>query len=254
MAPTWQKYANAILIPIIIGLAIYLLVRWRIQSNEATRQEERFRLTAARAQIHTLRSIDLGMMSQETVDAIRDTRYNEADKLLAELLAGTKDPILRAEGLVARGDLYWQVANVPELPGATTRPTLKSPKAEDELLKLAEASYKEVVAGYGSQPLAVASARMGLAAIAQNRRQFDEAETLLKQVEDDAATPESVRAQAKIQRELNKNIRKPIYIAPATQPTTAPTTGPATQAAATTRPAVSATTRPTTAPATAPAK
>jgi hypothetical protein len=234
MAPAWQKYANAILIPIIIGLAVYLLVRWRIQSNEAARLEERFRLTTARAQIHTLRSIDLGMMTQETVDAIRDSRYNDADKLITELLASTKDPVLRAEALVARGDLYWQVADFPTLPDATTRPTLNPPKPKAELLKLAEAAYKEVLAKHADQPLAVASARMGLAAIAQNHLQFDEAESLLKAVEEDPATPESIRAQAKIQRDLNKNIRTPLYIAPATQPsdeieaTTKPTTQPTT--------------------------
>lgn len=232
--PTWQKYANAILIPVIIGLAIYLLVRYRINANEAARVAEQQTLTAIRSRIHNLREADLDQMSPEMIDNLRDTRYRETDKLIADLLATAKDPAMRAEILIARGDLNWTVAQIPDLPGATTQPNLEPEVPRDRLLAAAESAYNEVLTQHADRPLAVNSARLGLAAIAENRRQFDEAAKFLQAVEDDANAPEAFKLQAKAQREQLKTIRQPIYIAPATQPapavesaTTQPTTNPA---------------------------
>jgi hypothetical protein len=248
MTPAWQKYANMILLVVIIGLAVYLLVRYRMDANKAARTAEQQTLTAVRSRIHQLRDAEFNLLSQEMIDTMRDTRYRETDKLITDLLATAKEPNIRAEALIAKGDLNWAIANFPDLPGATTRPDLNPETPKDKMLNVAEAAYNEVLSQYASQPLAASSARIGLAAIAQNRSKFDDAAKLLKAVEDDANAPEAFKKLAKAQREQLKDISQPIYIAPSTQPasdvellgSTRPTTQPAVTAA---------TTKPTTQPA-----
>lgn len=266
MASPWQKYANLILIPLIIGLTVFLLIRFRMNTAADAKRAESEALTAIRVRLNEFRVNDFAaMVGPEQLAAIRDSNFTSVDRSISDLLAGAKDPVVRAEALIAKGDLNWQTANFPQLPGATTRPSLAGTKTAADYLSAAETAYASVLRDHVDQRFSAVSARLGLGAIAENRGQWDEANKHYQVVADDSNAPESFRSQARSRLEIVKMIREPLYVGakpvttqpaatqPATQPTTAsavtqpaamvePTTTPAvaiptTRSAATTQPA-----------------
>jgi len=242
MTSPWQKYANWVLIPIIIGLTAFLLYRFRMNAAENALAQERGDLTNVRMMLRDIRQADpTRTSSQEQLANFRDARYLDASRKIEELLASAKDPFIRAEAQVALGDLNWLIANFPQLPGATTRPALKGPKSTEDYLALAERAYKIVVTDYVEQRISAITARMGLASIAENRRNWDEAAKNYQIVADDTSAPEAFVTLAKQRLELLKTIKEPLFLGQVHAPTTQEI-----EKLSTTLPAVEAMTRPAT--------
>jgi hypothetical protein len=110
-----------------------------------------------------------------------------------------------AQALVAEADLNWALANYPEFGAnspATTRPAYKLRKDRAEYLKDAAELYKQVIERYGDQTLPVVTARFGLAAIAEQNRNWEDARAQYEQVtklSDEAKTFKQL-AEARIKR------------------------------------------------------
>jgi tetratricopeptide (TPR) repeat protein len=263
----FQQYGSRIS----LGLILCLLTAYLV-----------FRYVSSRTDKAIRASENLG----EAVFTLNDMRLSEGrggrdlhkkvEEYVSAALENSSDPKVRAAALIMRGDANWEAANTPVAPAATTRPELAPPKKSDEYLAEAEKAYKEVL----QPPLdtvhsAVISARLGLGAISENRRQFSEAKNYYQQVISDSAADNSYKELARKKLDELTALQTPVFIgtksdlseepiefsphtratsapAAASSPSTAPATHPTTPGVLPTTP--TPTTPATPATATAPAR
>ena len=235
-------HANKILFGIIVICLIILLVRYR--SNQAA--------IAHQATKDSLESAKIGIQQLKVVDRTQSTdaaRAQERAKLAAQVksavenvLENTKDPDdagTRAQALLVQGDLNWTLANLPPVAGAATQPALSSRQTPAEYLANAETAYLKVVKTYPDQGVAKANAWLSLAAIEENRGNWDKAIEYYEKTIADASIAKAFKEVAKSKLAAVPQIRTPVYLGSysATQPTTAesvqvpfaPTTTPSTE-------------------------
>ncbi len=257
MPSPWQKYANVILIPIIIGLTVFLLIRFRMNAAADAKAADQQALTEIRLRLTNMRQLDLSriQVGPDQLATYRNSSQSDTEKLIDSLLDSTKDPVMRAEALIAKGDLNWNTGTFPELPGATTRPSLQSKLSADEYLNAATSAYASVLKDYPTIQPAAVSARLGLGAIAENNRDWEAARKQYQAVLDDKNVPLAFSEVATARLAIMKTIQDPVYIGtPKTMKVLeALTTKPTTQATQPTTQAV-ATTKPTTIPSSNPAQ
>lgn len=132
------------------------------------------------------------------------------------------NPHLVAQALVTQGDLYWTLANLPPIAAATTRPNVGMDSTPAEYLEKADASYQKVLQSHKDQLLPVVSARLGLAAIAENRRDWAAAKSIYETIVKDPGALASFKAQAQFRLEHMGDVDRPMYIAPSTRPSFSP--------------------------------
>jgi hypothetical protein len=244
-----KRWGNTALTVLLVILAIVLLIRWRLASAEQARQQVLFDLASARRYVEELRSPMLTRQPPEYLATARQEYSSRANEAITSILNTSDDSHVRAQALVTRGDLYWQLANFPELPGATTRPSLRAGESSDDYLKKAADAYNEVLKSpdLAKQAEPAAAARFGLAAIAENKHDWDEATRQLEAIANATDAPAALRQQAK--RALDSQLpqmRKPYFLVSPTQASTQPFLPTTT---ATTEPQASLTTQPATQPA-----
>jgi hypothetical protein len=136
---------------------------------------------------------------------------------------------MKANAYLLRGDMYWYLANLPPLPGSESEPSLRLSDSSDELLRRSSDSYQQVVKdpALAAEHEAVDSAHLGLAAIAENRGNWDEANKELEAVRDDPNAMKVLAEQAGDQVNSLSALQHPLYIAPPSGVTsTQPTSGP----------------------------
>src|SRR6266542_2616244 len=187
-APTvWQEFGGR-----------SLLIRYRISSNRASAARATEALNNAREQIERVQLSGLMNVSPPELASMRKGAYSEATALLEEIPTLSDDKAVVADSLIARGDLNWELANLPELPGAATQPALQLARDPKELLKLAEESYRTVLERHSDQTNAAIAARFGLAAIAEDREQWDQAKSMYEQIASLPNVPQPYLEQARI--------------------------------------------------------
>ena len=122
-----------------------------------------------------------------------------------------------------RGDLNWDLANFPAIPGADTQPSLDVPN-RDGLLEKAAASYGQVLdSTLGANLDDVFYARTGLAAIAENQAQWDKAKLQYQAIIDASNMTAGYKAYAKERIERLPEIQSTVLLVP--PPAVAATTG-----------------------------
>jgi hypothetical protein len=145
-------------------------------------------------------------------------------------LRDTQDPAdarVRAEALVTRGDLNWALANLPVLPGAATQPALTLPQSSAEALQSAEDAWQQVIQKYPDQMMPAVTAMFGLAAVAENRAQWDIAKAQYNAILQRADIPQSFKTAAALRLQALVRLSEPLFTGTlTTQPTTAPATQP----------------------------
>jgi hypothetical protein len=136
---------------------------------------------------------------------------------------------------------------MPSLAGASTQPSLqfKDPK---ELLASASDAYQSVLNTYADQKHAAVAARFGLAAIAENRGDFDAAKKQYEAISQMTSDIAAYQQMANLRLKMVDDLRKPVIMAnAATEPADLPPEVPTTQAipplVAAPGPATTATTR-----------
>jgi hypothetical protein len=152
--------------------------------------------------------------------------------------------------MLARGDLNWTAASLPPLPGAATQPALHMAKSSKEYLSNAAEAYQAITSGYSDVTHADMAARFGLAAIHEQRGEWEQAKSIYQKIAADAAKFPSYKQLADARLTAVDTLRQPVIMGkPATEPAmpelakfpsttfipptiAAPSTAPATQASA----------------------
>jgi len=232
----WNKHGTKILM-VLVAIALFVvLLRYRISSARQATISAGDELATARQLVG-----EIGTLYRPDVEAYATARtqyITDATAAIDHVLATADDPKVIAEATLARGDLNWVLANQPKLPGATTRESLNLKDDSATYLTKAEEAYQQILKSYPQQKNTVVAAKFGLAAIAENRANWDEAAKQYDSIVNDKDAVKVFQDQARARQETLKDIKQPVYIAgPSTassmtrnfvevEPTTAPTTTP----------------------------
>lgn len=240
-----RQHGSKVLVAVLAVLLIVFLVRQRITSAREGAAQAAYALNAARADIDQLDDVlDLRVATtQGLADLRREVASGTEDKV-RQILELTDDPRLLAEARLARGDLNWKLANFPDLPGAATQPSLQFSRSRKDLLKVAEESYHDVIGNPAAPTESVRTARFGLAAVFENRREWDKAREQYQTLVNDPATPQPFKNQAVERLNEMDKLRRPVLVGPpataespatSTAPSTIPSTTQATTQSSTSR-------------------
>jgi tetratricopeptide (TPR) repeat protein len=226
-----RLYADKILLGVILVLLVIVLIRWRINAREQRMEGAVDSLALARSAIRQVtNTLPIGPADQ--IAQIRAQARADAERNIEQAIndARSNDDTLRAEALVARGDLYWTLANLPPLPGASSSPattqssliTTFTPAASEtpeELLNKSRQSYEQVLSSYPGQARAKAASLFGLAGIAENRGDWDAAAKAYQAVIDDKGILKMYQSLAQRRLKMLDEIKQPkLLAAPSTRP------------------------------------
>lgn len=208
-----RLYGSRILLAVTLVILVAVFVYTRISSSRAAAVEAVNTLAYSRERLASLRHFEpLALNAPEDRRDTFRSYVQDVNDALDVVVRNTDDPKLLAEALVARGDLNWLIATYPELPEATTRPALQLHDNRQAPLNIAFESYSNVLNAYPNQDMPVLSARFGLAAIAENRGDWDTARSHYQAVADNDRFPESFRAEARNRIEQLDEVSQPILV------------------------------------------
>jgi hypothetical protein len=226
-----NKYGNSIATSVLIAAAIILFFRWRTASAEKAHNELANTLQIAQSQVDGLRSGRFAATGGSSADAMKALQQSQTQATSAiEQLIGNTDagPQVRAQAFVLRGDMYWYLANLPPLAGSESEASLRLPESPDTLLTKSAESYQQVLKDqtFADQHQQINAAHMGLAAIAENKGDWDTAKKEFDAVINDPNAVPVLADAAKAQLAGLTELKTPVYIAPpsgiaATQPVAA---------------------------------
>ena len=222
-APTfWQQSGGKFLLGLIVVLLIIVLIQYRMRANREGLAASMEQLTVARGYIDTLQAETAQMMwmfaPPNDVAQRRKQAMSEANAALENALRLSDERRIQAEAMLARGDLNWTAASLPPLPGAATQPALQMKPAKEYLATAAEA-YQSVSSSYGDVPHADIAARFGLAAIHEQRAEWDQARAIYQKLVADTDKLPSYKQLAEARLTAVDTIRHPIIVG---KPTTEP--------------------------------
>src|SRR5688500_1829978 len=116
------------------------------------------------------------MLPPESATKVRKDVWTSIDQAVYDVLQNSNDPVRQAEATLLRADanLHWAViATMGDLPEAATRPALAVGGKPEEYLDRARDGYQQLIDRAANvPPRVVAAARMGLAAVHENRGNF----------------------------------------------------------------------------------
>jgi hypothetical protein len=224
---TVKQYQSQIaLVVVLIALAI-VLVRYRMSAAEQRLMEAQESLSIASDDLQRLQlsapgpGADLQMVMKEREDFFSEG-LQRADEALQK--APDSKAALKAQALILKGDFNFNMANLPDLPGAATQPSLRPSESQENLLSNASDAYTQVLQNYASEKFAVTAAHFGLAAVAENQRAWDAAKAQYQAILDGNAEP-PYKSLASYRLSILPQLQQPVAIdlpaAAATQATAA---------------------------------
>jgi hypothetical protein len=222
----WRYLTPAITV-VLVGVLVYALVRYRANAAQERMDKAADNLAVAREEIDQLKLLAAqGGDPSQASDLFQNVNA-VLDSVLANL--GGSDPKLAAQAMAARGDLDWNMAGFA---AATTQP-LANQQPPSQLLTSAASAYQQVIQTYPQQSLADCTARFGLAAIDENRQDWDAAHRQYQAVLDDPNAGDLFKALARELMTSLKQLQEPLVIGATTRPAAAaaPATAPATDPA-----------------------
>ena len=230
----FRFHANKILFGVIILCLVIMLVRYRMQATALAREAAISSLTGARDGLQQLQIVDRAQSNDADRARQRKITADGVQLAIDQVLEGTtdaKDAAVRAEAIVTRGDLNWELARLPRLAGAATQPGLELPQKSEAYYRAAEEAYLRVVRDYPTQKVQFVAALFGLAAIEENRGNWEKAIEYYNKVTADENVATVLKAVARQRLSIIPQIRQPVYMGnfSSTQPTSQPTLAPATQ-------------------------
>ena len=249
----FRFHFGKVLLGLLIFILLIVLIRQRMTTGTVARQQTATALGDVRRLLNELQVVDLTRLSPELRAEDRKRFATQIDGAIDEIIAGTddgpEDAATRAEALVARGDLNWIMANLPEVPGAATQPVLDMPKPPDQYLADAADAYEQVLRQYPDRAMSALTATFGLASIAENQGKWDVARTHYETILKKPDAPQVFREWTMGRMNLLPSLKEPVFTGnfgtppPTPPPTTTmpgdPTATPAsaTQPASPTQPA-----------------
>jgi tetratricopeptide (TPR) repeat protein len=214
-----RRHGTKILIVVMVGLAVALLIRSRVSSSREAERQAAYRLSHGRELIEQLQTA-AQRVPPERFATVAAEISKAVDQSVQAVLESSDDPRTVAEARILQGDLNWQLAAMPEPPGATTRPELGLARNDTQLLQSAADAYQAALDQGGAPVQSQVTARLGLAAVAENQAKWDAAREQYQKVLDDPSTPKPLKDLAAASITRLETIRKPPLIAPATTPST----------------------------------
>ncbi len=228
---TGKIYGTRILLGLILVIIVFLLVRYRINANADRMNLARIQLASAAENLGRLRSTAVVPVGQEagTVQA-RSSLFSSGVQSAQDAFdaAPDKDDQLKAEALIAKGDLNFEMANLPQISLATKQPETVAPNI-DQYLSDSEGAYNQALQ-YPDQISTATAARFGLAAVAENRAalnskdgsQWEKAHQQYDAIVLSNA-PEGFRKMAQNRDAMLASLRQPLFTSLAPITTTQPT-------------------------------
>lgn len=226
-------YIQRIAIVFAVILVISLFIFSRIQRSRQSASDARELLALARNGVqemdrlpHQTQAQLLPVVDARYMQAVQHY-YDDAKQKLDQFAERSSDKLLTGQAALLRGDLNLTLASTPIIPGATTQPSLDPQPSREEAFKLATDAYNDVINKFGDQHTNVVAARLGLATIALDHRDFKSAEDYLKAVANDEDAAAMFRESAKRKIDAIQTMKEPVIIAVKPippLPTTAPWT------------------------------
>jgi len=226
-----KKYQSQIALVLIVAALAVALVRYRYSAAQSRLANAQQGLAVASQSLQRLEEFyhpDPQVLAKGR-ESYFDDGLQEADQVLQN--APDSQTGLKAQALLVKGDFNFDMANLPLPPGAATQPSLQPAESIDSLLSAAADAYTQVVQNYPSEKSAVTAAHFGLAAVAEDRKAWDDAKKEYQAIlNGDADAPYKALAQqrlqmlSQIQRPLTTNLpaNPPTSVSATTQPTTRP--------------------------------
>jgi len=223
-----RQYGARIVLGLVLIALVIVIILNRIHARRAAVQAAHEGLANAQYALSELRSFNIYQYFTPEGDVLARVRQQLAEEArngLSVALSQTDDPQIMAAALVSQGDLNWLIGTLEPVPAATTRPSLNLEPEPAKALDLAEKSYQQVLSHYGQQRMSAIAARFGLAAIAENNKDWTKARTYYDTIANDPDTPAALKTQASVRLTILARLQNPVLLAqPATQSTTEPTT------------------------------
>jgi hypothetical protein len=218
-----QHAGNVLLVVLLIAAAaMFLYTRSRNKAQEQFVSNQNTAIAYDFALQLRDQISDLTASTEQIQTRARDA-INAADLVLnSDAL-----PNQKAAALLAKGEIYWALANAPQETPASTQPTTMlaiKPPSQAEYLDLASSAYTDILGKHENEKEYVGNALLSLAAIAETRRDFATAATFYQRAIDDQSLRSVYRQIAENRKALLDDIRKPVLLAaPTTRPTGMPT-------------------------------
>ncbi len=235
-----KKHAGTIMLVLTGIIVVVFVIRYRSQAAANRVSELASAMNVLHTEIPLILPTEASSGPAEQIVAQRNQLQSEIIAAIDTVNRNAGDApnaaTLRAEALVARGDLNWALANAPPLAAATTRPAMALPRKREDYLDSAERAYRDVLQAYPDQILSWATAQYGLAAIAENRGDWVKALEAYNAVSKNQRVPDSLRNIANLWISKLPELKTPLLIGPvgaaATKPSlpdliAAPTSAPA---------------------------
>jgi len=249
----FTKNLNLILLLITLGLLVWVVLNYRARAREQNElllseglgsarnmlaqlesslsqgvmlESNRLRMleaqrTLANANVANAQPPDMKPLfdAQQQNNESRLTMARGIEQSIESVLASSPSPAQQAVALVTRADLHWHMANLPAGFTSTTRPVEgATTRSSADYLQLAEDDYRGILKDHADNGTAVMQALFGLAAISENRGEWDKASDWYAKVEADPLAKDFHKKVAVAKRAAIADIRKPVIL---------PTTGPA---------------------------
>lgn len=226
---------------LLIAVIAALLFRWRSENEQYAQAKQN--LANAQQQLDMLKQLDFGKLREVDPVALaaqRSSSYKSGldatDLVLTLTSTSSKD--IRAAAYIMKGDLNWWLAHLTPVSGAETQPSLRPEQTPTQLLTAAEDAYTAVLNQYADQELQVVAARLGLAAVDQERIGLGDSNALelaakakeqLNAIITDGKCPVTLTILAQTElSQLPDQLLTPLanISPPATRPATRPSTEP----------------------------
>jgi len=166
--------------------------------------------------------------AEQPIDTSTDVNGSELAMQLSQLAAKTSDASVGMMAMLQEAQAIWSQMFF------SARPL--SDEEKENLCAQAEKVYQQLQSKYARQPVAVASAQIGLGLIAENRGQWDQAGQIYQKIiADDTLTGTVFPRQAQSRLDIIDDIKRPVIFSqePPAKPTEEPAAQPGTSAEAT---------------------
>lgn len=212
-----KEYQSQIALGLVVIALAVLMVRYRINAAQQRLAEAYQGLNIASDDLQRLKQFYPSANSAELM-AHRAGYYAEGLQEADQAFQKAPDnlPMLKAEALLDKGDINFEMANSPELPGAASQPALRPAESDDSLLASAHDAYAQVLHDFADQKFAVTAAHFGLAAVAEDRAasdasQWDAAKAEYQAIVDSDAEP-AFKAAASQRLQILPQLQRPAAV------------------------------------------
>lgn len=209
---TLKTHANKILTVLAVVLLIIVGVRYKRSQDESARAQVRQSLATAWTILGNIQGVREPAVLDQAETDVKSAAQNVIET------ADASDHALLASAYQALGQLYWTLAT--QSPLATTQPTTRP----TNYLEMSEQAYTRILSDFSDQSQAVIAARLALAAIAEEKRDWDLARQHYQKVIESSEALPTDKLLAENRLASLSELQTPLLLIPASQPVHTPTT------------------------------